>query len=397
MNKVITINLGGIAYQLEEAGFDALRAYLDAASARLQGNPDRDEIISDIERAIGDKFRGRLNGFKTVIVAKEVDEVIAEMGPVEDDSGAKPAGESQAAGEGSRAESDADASGAAAGSGTTGAPRRLYCLQDGAMLCGVCNGLGAYFQIDPTWVRLAFILLTVFWGTGIVVYLVMALVIPTALSAEQKAAAFGAPATAREFIRRARQGYYEAIRGFPDRKARREWKRRFKQDMRDMRANFRSEARSHAAEWRQRWYGATPAMSPGMGVALPLVSVLHGALTILWLAAIISLLATGALFGVILPAGMPVWAAILVLLFLYSFVAWPLKAMRRAFYYSRCGGAGWAWPFVFAIDVVVWIAVVVVMLWLANRFWPQAHEAIRQFPVVVHEAANDIRDWWHSR
>jgi hypothetical protein len=52
MNKVITINLGGTAYQLEEGGYDALRAYLEAAAARLQGNPDREEILSDIEGAI---------------------------------------------------------------------------------------------------------------------------------------------------------------------------------------------------------------------------------------------------------------------------------------------------------------------------------------------------------
>ena len=60
MNKVITINLDGNAYQLEEGGYDALRAYLETAAARLQGNPDRDEILSDIERAIAEKFRALL-------------------------------------------------------------------------------------------------------------------------------------------------------------------------------------------------------------------------------------------------------------------------------------------------------------------------------------------------
>src|ERR1017187_9059872 len=88
MNKVITINLGGTAYQLEESGYDALRAYLEAAGVRLKGNPDRDEILSDVEQAIGEKFRALLNNFKTVIVAAEVSAVLTEMGPIEDDSGA---------------------------------------------------------------------------------------------------------------------------------------------------------------------------------------------------------------------------------------------------------------------------------------------------------------------
>ncbi len=100
------------------------------------------------------------------------------------------------------------------------------------MIAGVCNGIAAYVNVDPTFVRLAFVLLTMFWGTGLLVYLVMAIVVPEARSPEEKAAASGNPSTAQEFIRRAKEGYYEAMKGFPDRKARREWKRRFKREMR---------------------------------------------------------------------------------------------------------------------------------------------------------------------
>jgi hypothetical protein len=40
MQKVITINLNGNAYQLDETGYEALRAYLDHAEAQLANNPD---------------------------------------------------------------------------------------------------------------------------------------------------------------------------------------------------------------------------------------------------------------------------------------------------------------------------------------------------------------------
>src|SRR5215469_16711499 len=86
MNKVITINLGGAAWQLEEGGYDALRAYLETAAARLAGNPDRDEILSDIERAIAEKFRPLLSGFKTVVETKEVETVLKQMGSIETDT-----------------------------------------------------------------------------------------------------------------------------------------------------------------------------------------------------------------------------------------------------------------------------------------------------------------------
>ncbi|HUL53136.1 MAG TPA: hypothetical protein VLT83_06975, partial [Opitutaceae bacterium] len=81
MNKVITINLHGSAFQLEEAGYEALRTYLDGAARNLEGNPDRDEIIADIEQAIADKCRAVLGAYKNVVVAPEVSQIIAEMGP----------------------------------------------------------------------------------------------------------------------------------------------------------------------------------------------------------------------------------------------------------------------------------------------------------------------------
>jgi phage shock protein PspC (stress-responsive transcriptional regulator) len=161
MNKVISINLGGTAYQLEEAAYDALRAYLDSAAARLQGNPDREEILSDIERAIGEKFRALLNNYKTVVVTKEVADVLAQMGPIEDDSNTPPETAANRAGSRGAPESGATGPGQAGA-----APKRLYRIYDGAMISGVCTGLAAYLRIDPTLVRLAFVLLTFFWASG---------------------------------------------------------------------------------------------------------------------------------------------------------------------------------------------------------------------------------------
>jgi len=227
MNKVITINLGGNAYQLEEGGYDALRAYLETATATLKGNPDRDEILADIEQAIAEKFRALLSGHKTVVEAGEVTVVLAEMGPIE-----TPA--SEASGPGKSGPEETGDKGREQNQNRSDAPRRLYRIYEGAMVSGVCNGLASYLNLDPTLVRLGFVLLTIFGGAGLLIYVVMVIVVPEARSPEEKAAASGDPLTAQEFIRRAKEGYYEAMKGFPDRKARREWKRRFKHDMRAM-------------------------------------------------------------------------------------------------------------------------------------------------------------------
>jgi phage shock protein PspC (stress-responsive transcriptional regulator) len=381
MNKVITINLDGLAYQLEEGGFDVLRVYLETAAARLTGNPDRDEILSDIERAIAEKFRALLGSHKTVVVTKEVTDVLAEMGPIEADSGA-------AADPGASSTSRPGGAGEDQSARRGGSPRRLYRIYEGAMVSGVCNGIAAYAGIDPTLVRLSFVLLTLIWGTGVLVYVVMAIVVPEARSPEEKAAASGDPSTAQEFIRRAREGYYEAMKGFPDRKARREWKRRFKRDM-----------RANADQWRYNWhcYWAehTP-FHPGMGYALPVLSLLHGMVTILWFCALISLLATGAVFGMPLPANVPVWVAALLLFIAYGIVAGPLKIARRVCY-RGLGQRGWAWSFLFLLDGIVWVVVVAALLWLAMHYLPQLREAVQSVPALAHQAADDIRTWWNSK
>ena len=56
--------------------------------------------------------------------------------------------------------------------------KRLYRMREGRVVAGVCTGIAAYFGIDPTLVRLAFAVLTVFGGAGILIYLVAWVVIP---------------------------------------------------------------------------------------------------------------------------------------------------------------------------------------------------------------------------
>ncbi len=56
--------------------------------------------------------------------------------------------------------------------------KRLYRIREGRVVAGVCAGLAAYFGIDPTLVRLAFALFTIFGGAGVLLYLVAWIVIP---------------------------------------------------------------------------------------------------------------------------------------------------------------------------------------------------------------------------
>ena len=53
--------------------------------------------------------------------------------------------------------------------------KKLYKSNTNKMICGVCGGLGEFFGIDPTIIRLIWAILG---GTGIVAYLLAAVIIP---------------------------------------------------------------------------------------------------------------------------------------------------------------------------------------------------------------------------
>lgn len=57
--------------------------------------------------------------------------------------------------------------------------RKLYRTEEGKMIAGVCAGLAEYFAIDPTLVRLAWVLFCALGGSGVLAYIICALIIPS--------------------------------------------------------------------------------------------------------------------------------------------------------------------------------------------------------------------------
>ena len=56
--------------------------------------------------------------------------------------------------------------------------KRLVRSSTNQMLCGVCGGIGEYLGIDPTVVRLLWVLLSVLGGAGLLAYIIAAIIIP---------------------------------------------------------------------------------------------------------------------------------------------------------------------------------------------------------------------------
>lgn len=163
MKRVITASLNRNAYQFEEDAYARLEAWLAEASARLAGDPDRTEILADLEQAIADQCTQRLQPHQQVVTLEELQPALDHVGRVETpDVGAAAAPEAPAS------------AGAAA-------PLKLEQISQGAWISGVCLGLARYSGLDPTLVRaLAVVLLFITGGGMILLYAVMMLMIPFA-------------------------------------------------------------------------------------------------------------------------------------------------------------------------------------------------------------------------
>lgn len=57
--------------------------------------------------------------------------------------------------------------------------KRLYRVEEGRMLCGVCAGIAEYFKLDPTLIRLAWVVFCFLGGSGILAYIIAAIIMPS--------------------------------------------------------------------------------------------------------------------------------------------------------------------------------------------------------------------------
>ena len=181
MQRVVSINLNGNVYQLEENGYNALFAYLDAADAQLKDDPDRAQKIADLEARVAELCTACLAPHKTVVTSMEIDRIIAGLGPIP----GQPAGEGGRPA-GSAGQTTASTSGAGTRSSQPGFSwtpwvhgRRLYQIREGSMISGVCMGLAEYTRIDVTFIRIMFVLFALMsGGWGILAYAVLMFVVP---------------------------------------------------------------------------------------------------------------------------------------------------------------------------------------------------------------------------
>ena len=174
MKKVVTINISGHSFYIDEDAFARLEDYLKKLEVWSHNKESGREIYADIEARIRELFEEKINPATSVITMPLVEEIIAIMGQPEDFSE-----------ETSEDQEDRFKSGA---SNSTPPPRRrLYRDVEDRVIGGVCSGIAAYFNIDRVFVRVLFAVLPFLsFGTIIPIYIILWIAIPPALTASQR-------------------------------------------------------------------------------------------------------------------------------------------------------------------------------------------------------------------
>ncbi len=192
MNKTTSINLGGYFFHIDEDAFRKLSNYFDAVRKSL--SPDgREEIINDIESRISELFTEKLGTSKQVIGIKEVDDIITIMGQPED----------------YKIEDETLKNDFHSNFAKTSTTKKLYRDKENSFLGGVLSGLGHYFGVDPLWLRIIMVILFFGFGTGLVLYIILWVLIPEAVTTSQKLEMKGEPITISNIEKKVKEGFNE--------------------------------------------------------------------------------------------------------------------------------------------------------------------------------------------
>lgn len=152
MKETISANIGGRAFTLDKDAFERLSDYLTDVRSRI--TDPTGEVIADIESGIADIFTQTLSSTAMVVTIQMVEATIRRMG-------------------------DPDDFGPARTTTTHKSSVKQLCRsKTDRSVAGICGGIAAYFNVDASLVRLFMLLLIIFGGLSLWVYIILWLLIP---------------------------------------------------------------------------------------------------------------------------------------------------------------------------------------------------------------------------
>lgn len=164
MKKTLNVNVGGMPFILDEDAYERLKTYLSEIEIRLDGY-DKQEILDDIENRIADIFHENLSSRVQVVSLEVVNRAIAILGNAREfgEPRRRPETQSQPA-----------------ASPTEPSTQRLARSRNDRIIGGVCGGVAERYQLDPALIRVLTVVLTIFTGVVLLIYIVLWIILPSA-------------------------------------------------------------------------------------------------------------------------------------------------------------------------------------------------------------------------
>ena len=169
MKKTLRVNISGVIFNIDEDAYFELKKYLDTIELHYAEVPEGNEIIDDIEARIAEHLGDKISSEKNVLNIQNIKEIIDIMGMPDEFENVNENNSNTNQPPHSKKGS-----------------RRMYRDKDSKYIAGVCSGVGKYFGIDPIIIRALFIISVFFAGTGIIIYLILWIALPEAITASQK-------------------------------------------------------------------------------------------------------------------------------------------------------------------------------------------------------------------
>ncbi|MFT5822146.1 MAG: phage shock protein PspC (stress-responsive transcriptional regulator) [Crocinitomix sp.] len=175
MNKTISINISGFVFNIEEQAYEHLKQYLDKIRNNFNNEDERDEIMADIELRIAELFQEKIAPNKEVVVEEDIVQIQDILGLPEDF-----ASDDEENYQNEKTEKSSH------DQNQTVKSKRLFRDTDNGTFAGICSGLGYYFDVDRVVFRIIFVLLFILFGTGVLLYIILWLVVPEAKTTSDK-------------------------------------------------------------------------------------------------------------------------------------------------------------------------------------------------------------------
>ncbi len=185
MKKTLSVNIKGTNFLFEEDAYELLKDYLKRLEMVLSNESGCQEIIEDVEIRIAEICSSKLFDSKEVIELADIQEILEKLG----DPSAYLGDEDP--------DFDEESSNKSRTSSTSAddEQRRLFRDTENGIIGGVCQGLAAFFNIDVVVIRAIFIVILLFVGFGLPLYLILWIIVPRAKNTIDRLRMKGRPIT----------------------------------------------------------------------------------------------------------------------------------------------------------------------------------------------------------